>query len=84
MQHPITETEQTVIDILTQHPVDGDANVAPVYAVDRALGWSTAETRKFIDGLIERRLIQYVAVVRDGPIYDPSPRDIPAYPVWRY
>lgn len=72
MEHAISETERKVIDILTQHPVTTDANVAPIYAVDRAMGWGTVETRHFVDGLVRRGLIHYVPVVRDGPKYDPK------------
>jgi hypothetical protein len=71
MQQTTTDTEQRVIDILTAHPVTADAYAAPVHAVDRAMGWGTAETRKFVAGLIERGLIHFVPVVRHGRIYDP-------------
>ncbi len=72
MQHSVSETERKVIDILTQHPVTTDAHGAPIYAVDRAMGWATADTRKFVDSLVERDLIHYIPVVREGSKYDPK------------
>jgi hypothetical protein len=79
----MTEAEKKVVEILTQHEVSPDAWGAPIFAVDRAMGWSTAHTREFVVGLIQRDLIKLAPIVREGPIYDPKARwdKGSAYPV---
>lgn len=72
MQETMTETERKVIDILVKHETTGDGYAAPIHAVDRAMGWATAITMKFVRDLMDRKLIQLVPIVRDGPIYDPK------------
>ena len=68
-QENLTETERRVIDILVGTGVAGENEA--VYAVDRAMGWATSESRKFIDGLVQRGLVHNVPIVRDGFAYDP-------------
>ena len=70
----MTETERKVIDILTQHEVTVDAWGSPMYAVDSAMGWASAETREFVKGLIEQRLVALTPLARQGAVYDPKAR----------
>lgn len=71
MQQLLTETEQKVIDILIQHPVTADAYHSPIHAVDRAMGWPTAETLKFVRDLRYRNLVHAMPIVRMGRTFDP-------------
>lgn len=68
----MTETERKIIEILTEHEVTADAWAAPIHAVDSAMGWDTARTREFVRGLMDRNLVAWAPIVRDGPIYDPK------------
>lgn len=72
MQQTLTETERKIIDILVGCGVTRDAWLEPIYAVDRAMRWPTDETTKFVHGLMDRKLIRYVPIVRDGPLYNPK------------
>ena len=71
MTQVTTETEKRVIEILTQYPISPDAYTEPIYAVDRAMGWATADTRKFVSDLVDRDLIRATPIARDGAIYNP-------------
>jgi hypothetical protein len=68
----MTETDGKVIEILTQHEVTADAWGDPIHAVDRAMGWDTARTKNFLNGLIERELVVWTPIARDGRNYDPK------------
>jgi hypothetical protein len=72
MKPSLTEEEQKVIDILTNYEVTSDAHAAPIHAVDRAMGWATADTERFVESLINRKLIQMEPIVRHGPTWDPK------------
>jgi hypothetical protein len=66
----MTDTERKVIEILTQHEVTPDAWAAPIQAVDRAMGWASVDTREFVTGLLNRRLVAWVPIVVMGSVYD--------------
>jgi len=66
------ETERKIIDILVGAGVTKDAWLEPIYAVDRAMNWGTDRTREFVHGLIDRKLIRFVPIAREGRIYDPK------------
>jgi hypothetical protein len=72
MQQTMTETERKVIEILTKHEVTSDAYRTPIHAVDRAMGWATADTLKFVREMMDRNLVQMVPLVRDGPVWNPK------------
>jgi hypothetical protein len=65
------ETERKVINILV---ACGDAPKFykdPLYAVDCAMGWATAQTMAFVEQLVRRKPIRVVTPVRNGAIYPP-------------
>jgi hypothetical protein len=68
----MTETEQKVIEILTEYEVTADAFLTPIHAADRAMGWATSDTRDFVRGLMDRKLVEWTPIVRNGPVYDPK------------
>ena len=70
----LTDKERRVIEILTRHEITSDAYGAPIHAVDREMRSSTAETMKLVESLIQRKVIQMVPIVRDGPTWDPKSR----------
>jgi hypothetical protein len=72
MQQTTSETERKVIDILVNHERTPSGYTAPIHAVDRAMGWATADTMKFVRDLVDRKLIQLVGIARDGPTYNPK------------
>ena len=72
MQQAMSATERRVIDILVNHEPTSTGYAAPIHAVDRGMGWATADTMKFVRDLMDRKLIQLVLMARDGPIYDPK------------
>lgn len=72
MQETIGETERKVIDILTKHPVTDDAYLAPIQAVDRAMGWATLDSTKFVNDLRKRGLIHLVPIGAEGPRFTPK------------
>ncbi|MEQ1886636.1 MAG: hypothetical protein ABL967_16345 [Bryobacteraceae bacterium] len=67
-----SETESKVIDILVKCGVTRDAWMEPIYAVDRAMGWGTDQTVKFVHDLMHRKLIRVNPIVREGGVYDPK------------
>jgi hypothetical protein len=67
----MTETELRVIEILTQHEVTANVWGEPIYAVDRAMDWATAYTKEVVTGLMNRKLVEWTPIVRDGPAFDP-------------
>ena len=46
-----TEEETKVIDILVAYPKTEDHLKDPIHAVDKAMGWDTKRTQKFVDRL---------------------------------
>jgi hypothetical protein len=68
----ITETDRKVIDILVQHEPTTGAYGAPIHAVDLAMGWTTARTVRFVGDLVDRRLIHWELVAKQGRQYDPK------------
>jgi hypothetical protein len=70
----LSEIESKVIDILVGFGVARDAWMEPIYAVDRAMGWGTDETTKFVHDLMHRKLIRVVPIVREGQVFDPKAR----------
>jgi hypothetical protein len=67
----MTETEQQVIEILTQLEVTADPWGSAIQAVDRAMGWLSADTRKFVEDLTGRGLIHRASIVVKGRPHDP-------------
>jgi hypothetical protein len=53
--------EKMVIDTLVSYPPTGDCWKDPIHAVDEAVryvkGWSSAETRTYVQGLVEKNLV---------------------------
>ena len=47
-----TEDEKKVIDILVAYPKTEDHLKGPIHAVDKAMGWDTKRTQKFVDRLM--------------------------------
>jgi len=47
-----TEEETKVIDILVAYPKTEDHLKDPIHAVDKAMGWDTKRTQKFVDRLM--------------------------------
>jgi len=66
----LTDTETKVIKILLEHEITPDAFGSPILAVDRAMTWSTKESTRFVDDLIERKLVSPEALGRTGYRYD--------------
>jgi hypothetical protein len=79
----MTDIEEKVIEILTEHEPTADVWGAPIRAVECAMNWRTPHTHEFVNGLIERKLIECVQIVRDGAPYDVKARweKGSAYPV---
>jgi hypothetical protein len=65
----LTEKEKEIIGILLGHGIGPDAFGAPILAIDRAMKWSTKESRKFVDGLIDRKIVRPEASGRTGNKY---------------
>jgi len=61
----VKEIEGKVIDILVRHEATRSAYGEPILAVSRVMGWTTAQTTKFVGDLIERSLIHWEPM-RDG------------------
>ena len=53
----ITSTEKRVIELLLEYGKSPSAFDGPIHAVDRAMRWTSADTRKFVDDLEARGLI---------------------------
>lgn len=70
MEQIITETERKVIEILVSHEPAPSAWGNPIHAIDRAMGWATADTTKFVQDLEARELVHHEAIVRDGRTLD--------------
>jgi hypothetical protein len=51
------ETEKRVIDILVACPPSPNAFGSPIHAVDKAMGWASADTRAFVEDLMKRDLV---------------------------
>jgi hypothetical protein len=58
MTETITETERKVINILVAYGDAPNAYTEPLSAVERAMGWAAAETKAFVQNLINRNLIR--------------------------
>jgi hypothetical protein len=72
MGQTISETERKVIDILVQHEPTVGAYGVPIQAVHLAMAWTTARTVRFIGDLMDRRLVHWEAIPRQGRQYDPK------------
>jgi|HubBroStandDraft_4_1064222.scaffolds.fasta_scaffold101593_5 hypothetical protein len=72
MDETLTEIEQKVIGILTQHEQSPDAYGGPIHEIERAMGWTTLRTNEFVDGLIHRKLVHPESIVRGGGRYRPA------------
>jgi hypothetical protein len=44
----------------------------PIHVVDHMMGWASAETRNFVQGLVDRKLVDLVWTGRDGQMNDPK------------
>ena len=66
-----TETERKVIKILVAYGDAPNAYTDPLHAVDRAMGWATAQTTAFVEQLVIRGLIRVATPSRDGVSYKP-------------
>lgn len=62
----MNETEIKVIELLVNHETTSDGFAEPIFAVDKAMGWATADTLKFVRDLMSRQLVQLVPIVSDG------------------
>jgi hypothetical protein len=67
----MTETERKVIDILTNYGVAPDERAA-IHAVDQAMGWATADSLNFVEGLKSRGLVQLTPVISHSMPHDPK------------
>ena len=66
-----TRMENQIIEILTNHPPTLNLWTDPIYAVDKAIGWSTDETTKCVTDLLRRgKLITHTDGVnrREDPV----------------
>jgi hypothetical protein len=72
MQDIITESERMFIEILTQHEVTTSAYDGPLRAVDGRMDWVSGDTRRFVDDLRNRELLQLVPIMYYGSVYDPK------------
>jgi hypothetical protein len=48
MDETLTEIEQKVIGILTQHEQSPDAYGGPIHEIERAMGWTNMQTNEFL------------------------------------
>jgi hypothetical protein len=71
MIETITETERKVINILVAYGDAPNAYTDPLHAVDRAMGWATAQTMAFVEQLVRRKLVRVATSGRDGASYNP-------------
>ena len=71
MIETITETERKVINILVAYGDAPNAYTDPLHAVDRAMGWATAQTTAFVEQLVRRRLVRVATPGRDRASYRP-------------
>jgi len=71
MIETLTETERKVINILVAYGDASNAYTDPLHAVDRAMGWATAQTTAFVEQLVIRRLVRVATPGRDGASYKP-------------
>jgi hypothetical protein len=68
----MTETEKKVVDILVDSGVAADERKG-VHAVGSAMPqWSTEDTRKFINDLRIRGLVNWYPIASDRMEYDPK------------
>ena len=65
----LNERERKIIDILVNHEISPDAFGAPILAVDRAMGWATKESLKFVNDLVDRKLVRPDSLGREGQKY---------------
>ncbi len=66
MDEALTDIERNVIEMLTQHEQSPDAFGGPFHQIERAMGWTTTQTRRFVDDLITRKLVHARPIVRSG------------------
>jgi hypothetical protein len=66
----MTQDESKVLEILINHPPTTNVWGAPIHAVDKALGWSTADSTKFVNDMLKRHLLQFRSRAKN--LLDPS------------
>lgn len=71
MIETLTETERKVINILVAYGDAPNAYTEPLYAVERAMGWATAQTKEFVQNLVYRNLIRADTQGHMGGSYRP-------------
>jgi hypothetical protein len=71
MIETLTETERKVINILVAYGETPDAYTEPLQALDRAMGWTTTQSKAFVQSLINRNLIRADTRGRLGVSYRP-------------
>jgi hypothetical protein len=65
-----TKTELKILEILVSHPPTTDLWGEPIHAVDKATGWATTDSRKFVRQMLDRHLLRFRTGARN--VDDPS------------
>jgi hypothetical protein len=65
MSFMVTDQERRVVDILVKCGEVHDCWTEPIHVVDELMGWDTASTRKFVDDLFRRNIIDIKLRARD-------------------
>jgi hypothetical protein len=60
------------MDILVACGDTHDGWPDPIHVVDEIMGWASGDTRKFVQGLRDRSIVELVPGARDGRISDPK------------
>jgi hypothetical protein len=72
MDDALTEIERNIIGMLTQHEQSPDAYGGPIHQIERAMGWTTTQTRRFVDDLVHRKLVRPDPIMRGGGRHRPA------------